>query len=80
MLANLAATITERIAALSGNIIDTHGVDGIVNGIARTSWDIGGAMRKPQTGRIRNYVLSAVAVATVVVIGILYFGLSARGA
>jgi NADH:ubiquinone oxidoreductase subunit 5 (subunit L)/multisubunit Na+/H+ antiporter MnhA subunit len=79
LLANLAASITERIAALSGNIIDAHGVDGIVNGIARTTWDAGGVMRRPQTGRIRNYVLSAVAVATVVVIGILYFGLGSRG-
>jgi len=80
LLANLTATITERIAALSGNIIDTHGVDGIINGIAKTSWDFGEVMRKPQTGRIRNYVLSAVAVATVVIIGILYFGLTDRGA
>ncbi len=76
----MTAAITERIAALSGNIIDTHGVDGIVNGIAKTSWDFGEVMRKPQTGRIRNYVLSAVAVATVVIIGILYFGLTDRGA
>jgi NADH:ubiquinone oxidoreductase subunit 5 (subunit L)/multisubunit Na+/H+ antiporter MnhA subunit len=65
---DLAASVTERFAAFSGLIIDNHGVDGVVNGVAATSMDIGEAVRTPQTGRIRNYVLFAAAVATVVLI------------
>jgi NADH:ubiquinone oxidoreductase subunit 5 (subunit L)/multisubunit Na+/H+ antiporter MnhA subunit len=65
---DITASVTERFAAFSGLIIDNHGVDGIVNGVAATSMDIGEAVRTPQTGRIRNYVLFAAAVATVVLI------------
>jgi len=35
------------------------GVDGVVEALARGTWDIGGAVRTPQTGRIRNYLLFA---------------------
>jgi NADH-quinone oxidoreductase subunit L len=77
---NLAAGVTERFAAFCGQIIDAHGVDGVFNGLARTSLDFGGAMRAPQTGRIRNYVLMAVAVATLVVIGALYWGMQTGSA
>jgi len=70
---NLAAGITERFAAFSGLILDNQGVDGVVNGIADTSKDIGGLMRSPQTGRIRNYVLFATAVATIAVILVLVY-------
>ncbi len=75
LLVNLSAAVTERIAAFSGLVIDNHGIDGIVNGIAKTSIDIGGVARAPQTGRIRNYVLFATAVATVVVVCVLAFGM-----
>ena len=78
MIFNLAASITERISAFAGRIIDVHGVDGIFNGISDTSKDIGNILRKPQTGRIRNYVLFVAAVAAVLVICILVFGLQSR--
>jgi Na+/melibiose symporter-like transporter len=35
------------------------GVDGVVEGLARGTWDLGGAIRTTQTGRIRNYLLFA---------------------
>ncbi len=35
------------------------GIDGIVNDLARGAWDIAGLLRRPQTGRVRNYVLFA---------------------
>jgi len=42
------------------------GIDGIVNDLARGAWQIAGAVRRPQTGRIRNYVLFAAGGAAVV--------------
>jgi NADH:ubiquinone oxidoreductase subunit 5 (subunit L)/multisubunit Na+/H+ antiporter MnhA subunit len=63
---DLLAAVTERLAALSGMILDNHGVDGVVNGIAKTSTDIGALARVGQTGRIRHYVLFAAAAATIV--------------
>ena len=68
---NLAAGATERLAAFSGWIIDAHGVDGIFNGMAKTSMDLANAVRAPQTGRIRNYVLIMAGVATAILLAIL---------
>ena len=77
---NLLASATERLAAFSGLILDNHGVDGIVNGVAKSSMDFAGLVRSPQTGRIRNYVLISAAVATAVLIGLLIVGLSSGSA
>ncbi len=74
---DLAAAITERLAAFSGLILDNHGVDGVVNGIADSSKDFGEVVCKAQTGKIRNYVLFATAVATVVVICVLIWWVDA---
>ncbi len=68
------ALATERLAAFSGLILDNHGVDGVVNGVADTSYMLGGVVRRPQTGRIRNYVLFAAGAATVVIVCVLIFG------
>ena len=68
MVFNLAAAITERFAAFCGLILDNHGIDGVVNGIAASSRDVGDLMRRPQTGRIRNYVLLATGSATIVIV------------
>jgi NADH:ubiquinone oxidoreductase subunit 5 (subunit L)/multisubunit Na+/H+ antiporter MnhA subunit len=65
---NLAASATERLAAFSGWILDAHGVDGIFNGMAKTSVDFANAIRMPQTGRIRNYVLISAGVATAILL------------
>ncbi len=71
------AKLTERLAAFSGLIIDTQCVDGMYNGMADTAIDIGEAVRRPQTGRIRNYVLFAAGGATVaVVLMLLYWGVA----
>jgi NADH-quinone oxidoreductase subunit L len=71
------AMATERLAAFSGLILDNQGVDGVVNGVAKTSLDIGNLARGPQTGRIRNYLLFAAAVTTVVILALLVFGRTA---
>ena len=68
MIFNLAAGITERFAAFCGLILDNQGVDGVVNGIAKSSRDMGDLMRRPQTGRIRHYVLLATGAATIVMV------------
>ena len=68
-------TLTERLAAFSGNILDKYGVDGIVNGVAVMSKDMAEALRTPQTGRIRHYVFFAAAAATVVFVGLVWFGM-----
>ncbi len=74
LIFNLAAAITERLASFSGMIVDKHGVDGVVNGIAQTSMDVAGVASSAQTGRIRNYVLVTAAVAAVVLICLVWFG------
>jgi len=74
LLFDLAAFTTRRLADFSGWVLDNHGVDGVVNGVADTSMHIGHYVRSPQTGRIRNYLLFAAAVATVVLICVLLAG------
>jgi proton-translocating NADH-quinone oxidoreductase chain L len=71
---NILASATERFAAFSGLILDNQGVDGIVNGVAKTSMDFSDVVRGLQTGRIRNYVLFAAGVATVAMVLILIYG------
>ncbi|MFQ5491968.1 MAG: proton-conducting transporter membrane subunit, partial [Phycisphaerae bacterium] len=71
MVFNLSARITERISALSGRVLDAWGVDGVINGLASASLGLGDVVRRPQTGRIRNYVLLAAGAAAVVVLGLL---------
>ncbi len=74
LIFNSLASVTERLAAFSGLIIDNQGVDGVVNGVAATSLDIGDRIRRPQTGRIRNYVLITAGIAAAVIIGFLIWG------
>ncbi|MCK4659692.1 MAG: NADH-quinone oxidoreductase subunit L [Phycisphaerae bacterium] len=71
LIANLSAKVTERFAAFSGRVLDARGIDGVVNGIADSAIDLGNAVRRPQTGLIRNYVLLAAGGAVVVVMGVL---------
>ncbi len=69
---NLMAGATERFAVFIGRFIDVHGVDGVVNGIAKTSMDVSDVVRSPQTGRIRNYVMFAAMVAAVVLLTMVF--------
>ncbi|MBN1345204.1 MAG: NADH-quinone oxidoreductase subunit L [Phycisphaerae bacterium] len=67
--------MTERITeayvtSLIGVVL--LGVDGIVEGLARGAWDVGGAIRSSQTGRIRSYLLFAMGGVAVVVVAILW--------
>jgi proton-translocating NADH-quinone oxidoreductase chain L len=75
LIFNILASATERLAAFAGMVIDKHGVDGVFNGMAATSMDVSDIVRGPQTGRIRNYVLFAAGVATIIVVCLLWFGL-----
>jgi NADH:ubiquinone oxidoreductase subunit 5 (subunit L)/multisubunit Na+/H+ antiporter MnhA subunit len=74
------AMATERLAAFSGLILDNQGVDGVVNGVAKTSMDMSDVIRGPQTGRIRNYVLFAAGAATILIVCLLIFGSQAAAA
>jgi len=76
MTYNIAAALTERIAAFSGNVLDKRILDGfVIEGIAVVSKDMSEVLRTPQTGRIRNYVFFAAAVATVAFVCLVWFGL-----
>jgi NADH:ubiquinone oxidoreductase subunit 5 (subunit L)/multisubunit Na+/H+ antiporter MnhA subunit len=79
LIFNITASATERLAAFSGLILDNHGVDGIVNGISKTSMDVSDLLRGPQTGRIRNYVLFAAGAATIVLVVILLYATQSGG-
>jgi NADH-quinone oxidoreductase subunit L len=67
-LVNLSAYVTERLSWLSGVVFDQRVVDGAVNGVGRGTWELGGIVRKPQVGRIRNYILFAAGSVAVVVL------------
>jgi NADH-quinone oxidoreductase subunit L len=68
-LADGSARWVARTAFFSGLTLDNRGVDGLVNGVARTALAGGNLARKGQTGRVRNYILGlATAGACVVVV------------
>ena len=75
MIFIISAWLTRIFASISG-LFDKHGIDGVVNGVAGFSRDTGDAMRRPQTGRIRNYVLFATGAAAVVFVLLIVFGLN----
>jgi len=72
MVSNIMAKVVMMGASVTGNILDASGVDGVVNGVAKTSMDMSDVLRSPQTGRIRNYVMFAAGVAAVVLLIIVF--------
>ena len=58
-LVNLSARVTRVFSWISGIMIDQGVVDGAVNGVGAGAMGLGGVVRTPQDGRIRNYVLFA---------------------
>ncbi|MFQ5412941.1 MAG: NADH-quinone oxidoreductase subunit L, partial [Phycisphaerae bacterium] len=73
LIVNMLAGVTARIASLAGMTVDAQFVDGVVNGVATSSMDVATVFRRPQTGRIRNYVLLTAASAAIVIICVLVF-------
>jgi NADH-quinone oxidoreductase subunit L len=71
-LVNLSAWVTERVSAFSGIVLDQGVVDGAVNGVGRMTWDLGGLVRSPQVGRVRNYVLFAAGSVAVIVLWVAF--------
>jgi NADH-quinone oxidoreductase subunit L len=69
---NLSGILTKWLALLSGRVIDAKGVDGLVNGIGYGALELGGAVRTPQDGRIRNYILYVAGGAMAVVLVIVF--------
>ncbi|MDD4891803.1 MAG: proton-conducting transporter membrane subunit, partial [Phycisphaerae bacterium] len=69
-LVNLFSPVTKLVAAISG-WFDARGIDGAANGLAAATYSVGRAVRLPQTGRIRNYVLFMVG-GVVVAIGVFF--------
>ena len=45
-------------AAFSANVLDTQGVDGLVNGAGAATRRLAGALRLTQTGYARTYALA----------------------
>jgi NADH-quinone oxidoreductase subunit L len=71
-LVNLSAWVTERVSRFSGVVLDSGAVDGLVNGVGRGTWELGGLVRSPQVGRIRDYILFAAGGVTVLVLWLAY--------
>ncbi|MFQ6048892.1 MAG: hypothetical protein ACE5K7_05965, partial [Phycisphaerae bacterium] len=69
---NLAGRITTRLSWLAGWVLDLWGVDGLVNALAEGSLRLAGAVRRPQTGRIRNYVTFAAGAVAVALVAIIF--------
>jgi len=67
-LVNLSAAVTKAVASFSGRVLDQGVVDGLVNGVGRGTWRIGGLVRSPQVGRVRSYVLFAAGGVALVVL------------
>jgi len=57
-----------RLAAFAATVVDTRVIDGAVNGIASLVRGTGGALRRVQSGYVRNYAL-AIAVGIVALLG-----------
>ena len=77
-LVNLAGFVTRLVGSLTGRQLDMavkEGdiglVDAIANGVAAAALDFGKVVRRPQTGRIRTYVLIAAGTVTVVLLAVL---------
>ncbi len=70
---NLLAAVTERLANFSGRVLDAHGVDGFFHGVRESVYDLAAALRSPQSGHIRRYVVLAVGMATLAVMGLLVY-------
>jgi len=73
LICNLLAVITERLSAFSGWVLDIGGIDGFLHGVVDSANDLSEGLRRPQSGRVRGYVVLAVGVATLVIGGILIF-------
>ncbi len=78
-LVNLAGAITRALGSLAGRQLDMPIkrtdiglVDLLANGIANAFYDIGSQIRRPQTGRIRSYVLITAGTAAVVLMLVLF--------
>jgi NADH-quinone oxidoreductase subunit L len=54
-------------------------VDAVANGLAGTMLDIGTGIRRPQNGRIRNYVLCLAGAATIALLAVLFHDRLAGG-
>jgi NADH-quinone oxidoreductase subunit L len=83
---NLAAFFTRSIGIFTGRQLDMAVeqrdlglVDAVANGIAAMMLDIGMEIRRPQSGRIRTYVLLAVGATAVVLLFVLFFDQIAAG-
>jgi NADH-quinone oxidoreductase subunit L len=71
-LVNGASWLTRKISVFSIGV-DTHVVDGAVNGVATVNQYMAGQLRKLQTGRIYNYALAMVLGVFLVVTIVLVF-------
>jgi proton-translocating NADH-quinone oxidoreductase chain L len=74
-----AINATARLARSIGHIssrADDAAVDGVVRGVSEAIWQGGGAMRLTQSGRIRIYVASAVALGILIVAGVVVVGIA----
>jgi len=83
---NLVAFFGRSIGIFTGRQLDMPVeqrdlglVDAIANGIAAMMLDIGWEIRRPQSGRIRAYVLLAVGTAAAVLLFVLFFDQIAAG-
>jgi proton-translocating NADH-quinone oxidoreductase chain L len=77
-LVNFAAHFVKRASDFAG-LTDAYVVDGAVNGAANVAQDIGAAVRAPQSGRIRAYVLALMVAVTLGLAGAILIVLSRLG-
>jgi NADH-quinone oxidoreductase subunit L len=75
LVVNLSARVTALVSWFSGWVLDLWGVDGAVNALAEGSLQLAQAARRPQTGKIRNYVMFAAGGAAVALAVIIWVGM-----
>ncbi|MDP6528258.1 MAG: NADH-quinone oxidoreductase subunit L [Gemmatimonadota bacterium] len=66
-IVNATAPVLRFFASVSGGV-DRYGVDGLVNGVASVVERLGDSMRRPQTGRIQNYLAVSVGLLLLIVL------------
>lgn len=65
------AYMLERSAAFCAVVLDARGVDGAANGVGTGFWTAGSMFSAMQTGRVRHYVLLALAALTSILVYLL---------
>jgi hypothetical protein len=74
-IVNFAGWAVKQISVAAG-LHDKYVVDGAVNGVGKLTYDLGAAVRTPQSGRVRVYVTLLILAVAIGLAGAIIVALS----